>query len=120
MWKGNNMNVREFYPSEIRTPINVYRDGKLVTWPIVAAHMADQPDIEVEGWIETVTMFTDENGNWKYDDFGNPEWLVADTEMYDEWIEYNRYAKELGLELAPRPKPDIRRYWGKIKWELKK
>lgn len=114
------MQIKEFYPSDIRTPINVYYNSNLVTDPFVAIRMADQPNTETNGWIDIVTLFHDDNGNRLHDKEGNLLWLISDGNLEDDWHEQRKMEKELGLlDKSPRPTPDIRRYYGKVKWELK-
>lgn len=113
--------IREFYPHEIKSKIRVYRDGKEVK-PLMATCicMSDQPGIEVDGYIDLVTLLKDKNGNVIKDEYGNPYWICADTQLEDEYYAVNRQAKELGLGPLPRPTPDIIRWHGKIRWELVK
>lgn len=113
--------IREFYPHEIKSKIRVYRDGVEVK-PLIATciAMSDQPGIEVDGYIDLITVFKEKDGNMRYDEYGNPLWLIADPNLEQEWYEENKQAKLLGSKFFPRPEPDIRRYWGKIRWELVK
>jgi hypothetical protein len=113
--------IREFYPHEIKSKIRVYRDGKEVK-PLMATciAMSDQPGIEVDGYIDLVTLLKDKDGNVIKDEYGNPYWICADTQLEDDWYEANRQAKAYGLEPLPRPAPAITRWYGKIRWELVK
>lgn len=112
------MPTKEFYPKDIKSKIRVYRDGKEVK-PLFATCicMPVQENTEEDGYIDLITLLPDKNGNPQFDEYGLI-WLVSDTQLYDDWVEHNKFAKENGLELAPRPMPDVRRYWGKMKWEL--
>lgn len=113
--------IREFYPGEIKSKIRVYRDGKEVK-PLMATciAMSDQPGIEVDGYIDLVTLLKDKDGNVIKDEYGNPYWICADTQLEDDWYEANRQAKAYGLKPLPRPAPAITRWYGKIRWELVK
>lgn len=113
--------IREFYPAEIKSKIRVYRDGIEVK-PLLATciAMSDKEHEEVNGYIDLVTLLKDENGNVIKDEYGNPYWLCYDTQVEDDYYAANKQAKELGLKPLPRPTPDIRRLYGKIKWELVK
>lgn len=113
--------IREFYPYEIKSKIRVYKDGKEVK-PLMAVciAMSDKEHEEVNGYIDLVTLFKDKNGNTLKDEYGNPLWLIKDGNLEDDWYEENKQARLLGSTFYPRPEPDIRRYYGKIKWELVK
>lgn len=111
--------IREFYPKDIKSKIRVYRDGKLVS-PLMATCicMSDKENEEVDGYIDLVTVLKDQYGNVIKDEYNNPYWICADTQLEDDWYEANRQANAYGLKPLPRPYPDVIRWSGKIRWEL--
>lgn len=113
--------IREFYPGDIRNKIKVYRDGEQIK-PLMATclYMADKPNEEVDGWVDLVWVLTNDEGVHLTDEYGNPYWIIADTQLEDDWYAANNLAKTLGIKPLPRPEPAIVRKYGKIKWEIDK
>ena len=112
----------EFTPGEIKSRINVYLDDKQIK-PLIATliYMSEQENAEIDGYIDLVELERDEQGNVKYSEDGKPVFKPKNPEIISEIVEANKLAKVIDVKpITEQPEPLIKRYHGKIRWELAK